>query len=223
MIAELIDKLDGAEIARDKIAAILAAEQASQQALATAAGEDPALWALRVYTERTSPWENFPTRDGAATPVVNVWWDSSDFEAAASNAVDRQKVAVTINVDCFGWGEAAADGTGHTAGDETAARDVQRAVRLVRNILMAGEYTYLDLRGLVWRRWVGSLTILRPQQDDPNAGRIVGARLAFRVELNETSPQVKEEILETLAVEVTRASDGQLIIATEYDYPTLET
>ena len=50
MTLPLIDKLDTFEIVRDEIAAILATEIASQEALA--AGEpDPTLWRLRVFLE----------------------------------------------------------------------------------------------------------------------------------------------------------------------------
>ena len=59
MIAELIDKQDNSEIVRDQIAAILATEVANQQALATADGKDPADYKLRIYTERSNPWEAF--------------------------------------------------------------------------------------------------------------------------------------------------------------------
>lgn len=221
-IATLIDKQDTAEIVRDQIAAILALESAAQVALATTAGKpDPNEWKLRVYQERSNPWENLPAENGDIPPVVNVWWDSSTFEMAASNIVERQKSAATINIDCYGYGKSADDGgTGHVAGDRNAAETVQRAVRLVRNILMAGEYTYLGLRGTVWRRWVDSITMMQPQQDNQNVHHIVAARLAFRVEFNEFSPQVQPETLELLTVDVQRTEDNQIVVEADYDYTT---
>ena len=58
LIPDLIDKEDTFEIVRNQIALILANESASQVALATTAGKpDPNLWALKVYTERSNPWE----------------------------------------------------------------------------------------------------------------------------------------------------------------------
>lgn len=220
-IASLIDKQDTVEIVRDQIAAILALETASQQSLATAAGEDPGLWKLRVYQERANPWENLPNRNDPSdrSPVVNVWWDSSSFDMSASNIVERQKSSATINIDCYGYGKSADNPAGgHTAGDQNAAETVQRAVRLVRNILMAGEYTYLGLRTVVWRRWVDSIAIFQPQQDNQNVHHIVGARLAFRVDFNEYSPQVEPVTLELLSVDVKRTEDDQIVVEADYDY-----
>lgn len=219
-IATLIDKQDNAEIVRDQIAAILALESAAQVALATTAAKpDPNDWKLRVYRERANPWENLPSKTSDRSPVVNVWWDSSAFEANASNIVERQKSSTVINIDCYGYGKSANVGAGgHTCGDQDAAETVQRAVRLVRNILMAAEYTYLGLRGVVWRRWVDSITMMQPQQDNQNVHHVVGARLAFRVEFNEYSPQVVPETLDLLTADVLRAEDGEIVVEADYDY-----
>lgn len=219
MSLALIDKQDTVEIIRDQIAAILTLETDAQQVLAAAAGKDPDLWVLRVYQERSNPWENLTGEPGKRTPVVNVWWDSSTFDASASNIAERQKSSATINIDCYGYGRSADNpGGGHTAGDRNAAEAVQRAVRLVRNILMAGAYTYLGLRGVVWKRWVESIAIFQPQQDNQNVNHIVGARLAFRVDFNEYSPQVEPVTLELLSVDVKRTEDDQIVVEADYDY-----
>lgn len=219
-ISTLINKQDSAEIVRDQIAAILALETVSQVALATTAGEpDPSLWAFRVYQERANPWENLP---GDGSPVVNVWWDNSSFEERASNIVERQKSAGIFNIDCYGWGESAdLVAGGHRAGDQSAAEAVQRAVRLVRNILMAAEYTYLGLRGLVWRRWVDTITLFQPQQDNQNVRHVVGARVAFRVEFNEYSPQVQYDTMDLLTIDVHRTGDNQIVVEADYDYTAI--
>lgn len=220
-IATLIDKQDTAEIVRDQIAALLALETAGQVALATSEGKpDPDLWKFRVYQERSNPWENLPSKTADDSPLVNVWWDASTFDAAASNIVERQKSTATINIDCYGYGQSAADGTGHKAGDRQASEAVQRVVRLVRNILMAGEYTYLGLRGVVWRRWVESITMMQPQQDGGNVHHVQAARIAFKVEFNEYSPQVQPVTLELLTVDVHRTEDNQIVIEADYDYTT---
>jgi hypothetical protein len=91
-------------------------------------------------------------------------------------------------------------------------------VRLVRNILMAGEYTYLALRGVVWRRWVDNISIFQPQQDSENVHHIVGARLSFRVEFNEYSPQVQPVTLELLSVDVKRTENDEIVVEADYDY-----
>lgn len=225
MISELIDKQDSFEIVRDQIAAILATETANQQALATAAGKNPDLWKLRVFTERSNPWEQFQDgEDGEAideSPLVNIWYDNSNFDGGASNILERQKTEAVFNIDCYGYGRSEnVVGGGHKAGDEEAAFAVQRALRLVRNILMAAEYTYLGLQGLVWKRWPQSATIYQPQIDSRTVQQIVASRLAFRVTFNEFSPQVQPVALELVTTDVLRTEDGEIVVEADYDYTT---
>lgn len=217
-IAALIDKQDTVEIVRDQIGAILTTEVASQMALATAASRDPDDWKLRIFLERSNPWEIFPTKTSDTSPIVNVWWTDSTFERGASNIVERQKSTATFNVDCYGYGVSKATPGGHQCGDQDAAEEVHRAIRLVRNILMAAEYTYLGMQKTVWRRWTSSISIFQPQQDDQNVHQIVGARLSFQVEFSEFSPQVQAETLELLSVDVHRTEDNEIVINADYDY-----
>lgn len=219
MITQLIDKQDSFEIIRDEIAAILATEVANQMALATADGKDPDDWKLRIYSERSNPWEALLNEQTDRSPIVNVWYDNSNFDPRASNSVERQKTEAVFNIDCYGYGMSAdVQGGGHKAGDQEAAIEVQKALRLVRNILMAGEYTYLGLRGLVWSRWPQSVTVFQPQIDARQMQQIVGARLAFRVVFNEFSPQVQAETLELVSTKVSRSEDGEVVINADYDY-----
>ena len=218
-ISTLINKQDNAEIVRDQIAAILALEVASQMQLATDAALDPNDWKVRVFQERANPWETFPSKKNDDSPIVNVWWDNSAFEAQASNISERQKSSTVYNLDCYGYGKSRDNPAGgHHCGDQSAAEEVQRAVRLVRNILMAAEYTYLGLRGTVWRRWVDTITIFQPQQDNQNVHHVVGARIVFRVDFNEFSPQVPPETLDLLSATVQRTEDNQVVIEADYDY-----
>jgi len=217
VLAELIDKTDNFELIRDKIAVILANETANQQALATAAGEDPELWKFAVYTERANPWESLRADDD--TPIVNVWFETSTAPKRTGNVVERQQVTGTFHVDCYCRGSAASSGSGHLAGDEQAARNVQRILRLVRNILMAAQNTYLQMRGVVWHRWPQSLTVFQPQMDARNVEQVIAARLTLAVDFNEFSPQVEGEALEILSVDVKRDSDGQIMAEADYSYP----
>lgn len=219
MTLELIDKQDSFEIVRDQIGAILTLEIASQQLLAEAAAKDPADWKIRVFEERSNPWEQFLNEDDESTPIVNVWYDHSTFDPAGSNVVERQKATAIYNIDCYGRGTSTnIKGGGHTPGDKDAAFEVQRALRLVRNILMAGEYTYLALQGLVWQRWSQTGTVFQPQQGDVSVQNIVGARLELAVTFNEFSPQVAAETLEFLSVDVKRIEDGEIVVEADYDY-----
>lgn len=222
ILATLIDKQDNLEVIRDQIAAILVTETANQMALATAALKDPADWKLRIFTERSNPWEQFRDPNEAGfdpSPLVNVWVDNTSYDPKASNVMERQKTEAVYNLDCYGYGRSKTDGgTGHIPGDREAAFEVQRALRLVRNILMAAENTYLQLRGLVWSRWPQSIDIFQPPLDSPTGQHVVGARLAFRVVFNEFSPQVVPETLELLSVDVIRAEDGEIVLEADYDY-----
>ena len=219
MTLPLIDKFDNFEIIRDQIAAILKIEITSQQALATAAAKDPDDWKLRIFAERSNPWEQYlndPEAD--PSPIVNIWFDNSNFDQSGSNIAERQKTEAVFNIDCYGYGVSEDDGAGHKPGDREAAFEVQKALRLVRNILMAAEYTYLGLRGSVWQRWPQAITVFQPQIDGRQVQQIVGARLAFRVVFNEFSPQVVAETLELLSVDVKRTEDGEIVLEADYDY-----
>jgi hypothetical protein len=219
-IETLIDKQDNVEIIRDQIASILASETASQVALATSAGKpDPNLWSFRVFEERSNVWEEFPSQSGDTTPIVNVWWDSSQFDKAGSNVVERQKTTAVINLDCYGYGQSEANGTGQLCGDQKASQEVQRLIRLVRNILMAGEYTYLGFqKGLIWSRWVTNIQIFQPQQENRQVQNILGARISFSVTFSEFAPQVVPSTLCLLNVDVQRTGDNQVIASAQYDY-----
>lgn len=219
-ISNLIDKVDNFELVRDEIAAILVTESAAQQALAVTAGKDPANWKLRVYTERSNPWEAWQNDQTDRSPIVNVWFDNSRFDEKSSNNIERQKSETVFNIDCYGYGQSANDPTGgHIPGDREAALESQRAIRLVRNILMAAEYRYLGLRGLVWQRWPQSITAFQPQQDSRTIQHIVAARIAFRVDFNELAPQIPEETLEFVSVDVKRTEDGEIVLEADYEYP----
>lgn len=219
-IPALIEKQDTFEIVRDQIAGILALEVSSQMALATAGGKDPDDWKLRIFAERSNPWEQLLNNQDDQSPIVNVAYDSSNFDPSASNVVERQKAEGIFNIDCYGYGESqdVAAG-GHLPGDREAAYVVHRALRLVRNILLAAEYTYLGLRGTVWGRWPQAITVLQPQIDNRAIQQIVGARLAFRVVFSEFSPQFDLETLELVAVDVKRTEDGQIVAEADYEYP----
>ena len=223
MIDKLIDKQDNFEIIRDQIAAILKLNITNQQALASSAGKNPELWDLRVFLERNNPWEEFQDADGPRPPIVNVWFDSSDNDDRASDTVERQKYTGVYNIDIYTCGTSVETAEGHAPGDMDSALTLHRAIRLVRNIIMAGEYTYLGFpRGanqFVWGgRKVAAINIFQPAADDATTQNIMGARIVFRVPFNETSPQVDPVPLEFLSIQVKRAETGEILLVTEYDY-----
>ena len=225
-IDTLIDKQDNFEIVRDQIAAILAIETAAQQVLATAAAKDPDLWKLRIFTERSNPVEEWRDIDSLATtdlsPIINVWYDTGSFPMNEGNTVERQAHEATYNIDCYGVGYSRdIPAGGHVLGDQEAALEAQRALRLVRNILMAGTYTYLGFtrkNGFFGRRWSQSITVFQPQIDGRPVQHIVGARFALRCKFNEFSPQVTAGTLEIVSVDVKRTEDGEIVLEADYDY-----
>jgi hypothetical protein len=225
VLQELIDKSDSFELVRAKLATILLEESAAQQLLAHADGQDPRLWALRVFTERSNPWAEFrDDSDEPQTPIVNVWFENMPFVKAGSNMVSRQKGVATFHIDCYGFGFAKATITGHTPGDVMASDEASRAVRLVRNILVSGFYAYLGFpqanalpvgqEQIVRGRWPASLTAFQPAQDDRPVVRVNAIRLDLEVEVNEFSTEYVGEELETITAGFTRTGGGEWLSTT---------
>lgn len=216
---KLINKEDSFELVRDKIAQILADETANQMQLATDAALDPTDWDLEVYTERANPWEKWlnDTTVANKVPIINVWFDSDSFDMGQGSTLKCQAAEGSFNVDCYGYATSSDDGAaGHLAGDEQAAKAAHHAVRLVRNILMSGEYRYLELRPLVSRRWVTTRTSFQPQQDTRSVQRIVAVRLVVSVKYLETAPDYTGEITDCVHVDLKRNSDGAILAQMEY-------
>lgn len=213
---QLIDKKDNFEIVRDNIAAILKLNFENQKNLAAAAGKNTELWDARVFSERANPFEEFQNAEKQEPPIVNVWFDSSSDDDHAGDTVERQKTSGVYNIDCYAMGISQEQGTGHTPGDYISALEIHRVVRLVRNILMSAENTYLQMRGTVWRRKVTSINIFQPAAEDVSIQNIIGARIAFRVEFNEFSPQYIGEELKEISIQVQRAENGEILLELEY-------
>lgn len=220
VIQQLIDKQDTFELVRDKVALILAEESARQQVLAVDAGKDPTLWKLRVFTERSNPWEFLRTDDGSppadVAPVVCVWYDSSNIDPRASQTIDRQQMEGTFHIDVYGVGvtKILTGGAGQLSGDELAAKEAQRGARLVRNILMADSYVTLGISralGLVGQRHISSIQAFQPEFANQNAFHLAGLRLALQVKMSESGPQTPAVILEELSA-IVRGENGEILI-----------
>lgn len=224
VLESLIDKFDNFEVIGYQIAAILALETSNQQALATAGGKNPELWKFNVYRERSRPWEALISSADAEgeirdeTPIVNVWYDSATFPKNKGDVVNRQNSEASYNIDVIaGAISKELAGGGYDSGDEQAALNCQRVIRLVRNILMASINTYLQLRGIVWQRWIGSITEFQPQQNDRHIENIIAIRLVLNVSFNEFSPEKSGEILESIFVDLKRGEDDFLFAQLEYN------
>ncbi len=215
-IGSLITKVDNFEIIRDQIATIIATESASQMVFAAAANRDPKDWELRVFTERLNPWAS----NTKASPIVNVWFDNMNFDKSASNVMERQSATGMFNIDCIGFGDSSDNAQGgHNPGDQRAAFEMQRAARLVRNILMHDSNTYLGMRGVVASRWSQTFSTFQPSYDGRPVQHVVGGRISLAVVFNEFAPQATFDNLEYVAVDVLRADDGQILVEADYQYP----
>ena len=147
-----------------------------------------------------------------------MYFDTATYNERYGDVVERQRSDSVFNIDCYAIGVSEDSLSGHKIGDKEAALNVHRAARLVRNILMAGENTYLGLRGTVWGRWPQSLTVLQPEMNGQSLQHIICARLVLRVSHNEFSPQIAGEIMEQLNVTMTRDSDGLVSFTHEVNF-----
>lgn len=221
-IQSLIDKLDNFELIEDQIAQIILTEVASQKALAVTANKDPRLWDLRVFLNRSNPWEEFRDDEPEKLderPIINVNLENMTYPEAKGNVIERQMVTGLYNIDCYGYGKSIdAFASGHNAGDRLAKEEAMRAVRLVRNILMSSGYTYLGERGIVGKRWIDSVTFFQPQIGAQVVQQISAARIVLRVEFNEESPQYVAETLNEVAISIKRSETGEVYLNFDYNY-----
>ena len=217
----LIDKTDNFEVVRDQIAGILAAEVVNQMAKAVLAAKDPTLWDLSIYTERARPWEALINDDGTvrdAAPVVNVYFDNVNFPQGEGSTIDKTTADGIFHIDVYATATSANNvAGGYVTGDEAAARELQRAIRLVRNVLGAARNAYLQLRGTVGQRWWQSINQFQFDPNEPAAQYVIAARMVLAVKYNEFTPQPDLETLEAIGVEISRTGDGKVVAELEYD------
>ena len=221
----LIDKQDFFEIVLAQVGAILAAETIAQQALAVTAGEDPALWAFDTYIDRYNPYEEFQN-DVDATPIVNIWYDNSNFPRGKGQSVGRVVSSTSYNIDIYAAAASEDDPTGgYLRGDEESAKNLHRIIRLVRNIIMHPDNQYLQLtqavggrtQNLIFSRWIDSIQVFQPQIDDRPATGVIAARCSLSVEFNELPVTETYNPLETVYATAKRAEDGKIIFEAQFE------
>ncbi len=225
MTIPLIDKQDNFEVVDLQIAAILAQETIDQQALAVIAGKDSDLWRFDVFSEKMNPFEVFQD-DQDAFPVVNVWYDSSNFNPKDGDVLGRQKDDATYNIDVYATVPATdnPDG-GHNPVDQSSVLALHRVVRLVRNIIMHPDNTYLKLNqtvgsrtgNLVGRRWIQSKEVFQPQIGDRPVQGVVACRVVLSVSFPEIPVNEEFDTIEVIGVTAKRAIDGKIIFEADFD------
>ena len=214
LIDALIDKQDNYEIIRDQVAQILANEVVNQKALAVSDSQDPAGWDFKIFTEKTNPFELIESVKGKAggdAELANVWLDSVSFDQG--DVVNRKQPDTIIQIDCVSSKNAADNASGGitTQADVRASLDAERIGRLVRNILMAATYTYLDLRGIVAKRWISRMQKMQPDRDDQPAQNTMAFRVTLMISHLEFSPQVTPGDMDEIIIDIKRGESGEVL------------
>lgn len=196
-VHELLSTPDNVEIVRDQICGILALEAANQYELAVEAGDVRADdYNIKVYLENDQPWELQTEEDKDVFPLVNVSLVSVD-RGSGSTVTNKNNVTATFNIDCYTTGTF--DGDGRTG--RMAVIKAWKTARIIRNILCAGNYAYLGLRGVVTARQVKNMVSGMPNQQNA-AGRVCIVRIVMDVDLIEFSPQVAGVEIAPISLEI---------------------
>jgi hypothetical protein len=213
LIEGLIENKDIIEAVRDETAAILALELQHQFALAQAEGkEDAADYNVAVFLENARPFDG----EQDSFPLVNVQL-SKGTASPSSSRVDDQRTTATLFVDCYGCGVAgAAEQDGAAWDDKSAALRAWKTARLVRNILMAGQYAYLGMRGVVGSRFIASMEAGDQAGAENASPAIKVVRITFEVQFVEKSPQAEGVPFEGIAF---RCEDktGRVLVELDFD------
>lgn len=226
LIDNLIQKNDNFELIRDQIALILSANSENQMTLATNAGLDPEPYRLNVFLERTNPWRYFDvdeqsTEPGDYAPLINVSFDSFENDPSSSDGTDQQTNTAIFYIDCFGTGLSEKKSTGFTSGDKASILEAQRAVKLVRNILMAATNRYLGMQGIVALREVTEVvkvSLAVKGTETVPIDHVSVYRLGLKVRYVEQSPQVTPVISEGALIQVKHTETGRVIGSLDFDY-----
>jgi hypothetical protein len=221
VLANLIDKQDTFEIVRDQIAGLLTAETLNQQALATAGGEDPLLWAFDVFLERDWPIERWlnasPNLSLTTAPVVSVWFESSSVDPSTST-LHEYKFEGTYVLDIMARGVTSDDpGGGHIPADQNARLNCHAAVRLVRNILSATENRRLQLpASIVWAnpKFQNFEFGPAPLEEISEAPSVWNCRCRFQVKMTEMAPEFTDFGTIEL-IKITLSDEGQVLLVTD--------
>lgn len=226
VLQALIDKFDTLELVRDQIAAILLAESENQQQFARNASRDPQPWALRVFTERNGNcWHNFlATEEGDddastvdPTPIVNVWHSSTTYDRKRSDPSGRQQADAIYHVDIYGVGIATTTAQGHDPGEMLAAREVERAYRIIRNTLISPINENLQMLGTVGDRWILSFKtgpVNTAESDKPRVEHVGIGRVELSVSFLEYAPEYEGVTIEAIAGTVLRKETGEIYFKT---------
>ena len=114
---------------------------------------------------------------------------------------------------------------GYNPVDESSVLALHRIVRLVRNIIMHPDNTYLKLTqtvgsrtgNLVGRRWINSKEMFQPQIGDRPVQGVIACRIPLSVSFSETPVTETYNTLEVVGITAKRAGDGKVILEADFD------
>ncbi len=205
VINTLICDQDKVELVRDQVAAILALELENQYSLAVeAALENARDYKVRLFIENERPYDAAGEKNNF--PFVNVMLEAAT-PSAKNSRVDYQETTAVYGIYCYAVGNF----YGGVSDDRLAGIKAWMLARLVRNILMAGEYTYLGLRKTVFSR---NITKIESGKDAgmPDAAMAVSViRITLEVVVNERSPQAAGVEMEPISFTCT-SDTGEILI-----------
>ncbi|MDR2509249.1 MAG: hypothetical protein LBC77_01240 [Spirochaetaceae bacterium] len=206
-IHEIIGTPDMAEILRDQVAAVLSLELQNQYAMAQeAALPDAREFNIPVFVENGRPYES-----SGGKPLmrfVNVLLPK--ITVPASNPrMGAQKEQAVFFIDCAACG----NDCGTFRDDKSAAIRAWKLTRIVRRILMSGEYAYLGLRGIVGSRIITSMeagTPEKPELDRESALSYMLVRITLEAQFLEKFIGTEGPPLELISFEV-EPSSGEIL------------
>ena len=206
----LINNQDNAEKIRDRIAAILTLELQRQKELAIEnTVEDLKDFDIGVFLENARPWAL--TGDKNPFPLINICLAGTREDTSPGSTANNIKYIGTYTIDCYGCGNFKAEADEELPDDSLSALRAWKTVRIARNVLMSGFYTFLGMRGIVRRRRILKIDTIIPQGLAEAAIAITAARLTFEVEFFEQSPQAEATELEEISFKADDSGEVNLI------------
>jgi hypothetical protein len=189
-ITVLIKNPDSIEIIRDQVSAILKIECAAQYKMATDQGAaDAADYRIGIWKEKTRPWQI--TEDAEKKnpfPLVNVSLMGFHADTPPGPVIGQKKYVGEIYLDCYASGEFDSE---DQSDDTDSAVKAWKIGRIVRNIILREQYSYLGLRGIVRDFRITEVKTGDPRNNENSAQSVTICRLVLSFNYYEDSPQVE--------------------------------
>jgi hypothetical protein len=206
----LLSENDNIETIRNQIAAILKIEADNQYLLAKEKGiSDSRDYKIPVFVERARPWDLTGDNERENPfPLMNVLLNDYKQDTKPGSAQSEKKYSATFFIDCYGCGN-----INNTTGDDDTLGTIRawKTARIARNILMSSYYTYLGLRGIVFKREITETATGSPANMPESAASVTTCRISFVVDYFEKSPQAEGVLFEGIAFS-SLSDTGEILI-----------